>query len=316
MAQQFEDDLHIVEKSAIDPQLLAALTMTQDLNIIQALDDEPNDVGGLTAAELKAKFDEAGLTIQRYLNETLIPQVLAEDATEKARQSAETQRQSAENERFQAEAQRRTAEARRQENEKWRVQAEEARDDAEGLREEHETDRERSEEEREDRAAQAVAQLLATAEQVATHLPKIGKNGNWQVWDHVAEAYWDTGIPAKGPAGDRGEKGEVGSQGPMGPTGATGAQGPQGLMGSQGLQGPMGPAGATGPKGDKGDTGPEGPPGVQGPAGPQGPGGVVVEAQGSYAFSVDERGHLLLHYTGQAPNFTVDKDGHLILNIE
>ena len=37
-----------------------ALTEFQDdLNIIQKLDDEPNDVGGLTAAELKAKFDEA-----------------------------------------------------------------------------------------------------------------------------------------------------------------------------------------------------------------------------------------------------------------
>ena len=47
------------------------------LNIIQQLDDEPNDVGGLTAAELKAKFDEAGLTIQTWINETLIPALIA-----------------------------------------------------------------------------------------------------------------------------------------------------------------------------------------------------------------------------------------------
>lgn len=316
MAQQFEDDLHIVGKSAIDPQLLAALTMTQDLNIIQALDDEPNDVGGLTAAELKAKFDEAGLTIQRYLNETLIPQVLAEDATENARQAAEMARATAEQGRVQAETQRQSAEAQRQEREKSRVFAEDDREKAEGLRAEHESDRERAEEEREDRAAEAVAQLLDTAELVATHLPKIGGNGNWQVWSYAEEAYWDTGIPAKGPTGDRGETGEMGPQGPLGPTGATGPQGVQGLTGPQGIQGPTGAAGATGPKGDKGDTGPQGPPGVQGPAGAQGPGGVVVEAQGSYAFSVDERGHLLLHYTGQAPEFTVNEDGHLILNIE
>ena len=49
--------------------------LTADLNIIQALDDEPNDVGGLTAAQLKAKFDQAGGTIKTYLNETLTPEL-------------------------------------------------------------------------------------------------------------------------------------------------------------------------------------------------------------------------------------------------
>lgn len=39
-----------------------------DLDIIQKLDDEPNDVGGLTSSELKAKFDEAGNTIKDWLN--------------------------------------------------------------------------------------------------------------------------------------------------------------------------------------------------------------------------------------------------------
>ena len=47
--------------------------LTTDLNIIQALDDEPNDVGGLTAADLKAKFDEAAGAIQTYINDTLLP---------------------------------------------------------------------------------------------------------------------------------------------------------------------------------------------------------------------------------------------------
>lgn len=49
-----------------------------DMNIISRLDDEPNDVGGLSSAELKAKFDEAGLTIQKYLNEVLLPSIQKE----------------------------------------------------------------------------------------------------------------------------------------------------------------------------------------------------------------------------------------------
>lgn len=50
-----------------------------DLYIISLLDDEPNDVGGMSSAELKAKFDEAANTIKDYINNTLIPE-LAGDA--------------------------------------------------------------------------------------------------------------------------------------------------------------------------------------------------------------------------------------------
>lgn len=52
----------------------------KDMAIISALDDEPNDVGGLTAAELKAKFDEAGQSIKQYLNEILTVEVDAQKA--------------------------------------------------------------------------------------------------------------------------------------------------------------------------------------------------------------------------------------------
>lgn len=51
--------------------------LEKDMNIISALDDEPNDVGGLTATELKAKFDEGGNAIKDYLNNTMIPEVKA-----------------------------------------------------------------------------------------------------------------------------------------------------------------------------------------------------------------------------------------------
>lgn len=56
---------------------MALPEFTTDLNIIQQLADEPNDVDGLSAQDLKKKFDEAGLTIQKWLNETLLPALIA-----------------------------------------------------------------------------------------------------------------------------------------------------------------------------------------------------------------------------------------------
>lgn len=52
----------------------------KNMEIIAQLDDEPNDVGGLTAGELKEKFDEAGQAVQTYLNDTLLPDLEAEPA--------------------------------------------------------------------------------------------------------------------------------------------------------------------------------------------------------------------------------------------
>lgn len=59
---------------------MALSKFEKDMAIISALDDEPNDVGGLTAAELKAKFDEGGKAIKQFLNETLTPQIDSEKA--------------------------------------------------------------------------------------------------------------------------------------------------------------------------------------------------------------------------------------------
>ena len=80
--------------------------MEDDVDVVQKLDDEPNDVGGLSAAELKSKFDEAGNIIKRYINNTLVPQL--SDTVAEAEE-------------------RRKDEAQRQENEKARQEAEEAR---------------------------------------------------------------------------------------------------------------------------------------------------------------------------------------------
>lgn len=47
------------------------------MSIIALLPDEPNDVGGLSAEQLKEKFDEGGNALKEYLNKTLIPEVEA-----------------------------------------------------------------------------------------------------------------------------------------------------------------------------------------------------------------------------------------------
>ena len=47
--------------------------MTAEVNIIQTLETRPNAVGGLTAAQLKAKFDQAPAALKSYLNNDLIP---------------------------------------------------------------------------------------------------------------------------------------------------------------------------------------------------------------------------------------------------
>lgn len=56
-------------------ETMALTKLTKDMAVIAALDDEPNDVGGLTAAQLKAKFDEAGESLKEYLNGTLLAEL-------------------------------------------------------------------------------------------------------------------------------------------------------------------------------------------------------------------------------------------------
>lgn len=129
MEKRLTADMNVVANSNLEIQLLDG-----DLNVIQKLDDEPNDVGGLTSAELKAKFDESGNIIKKYINETLIPAVLAEDATEESRKQAEAARVAAEAARVAAEQGRVTAEEGRVSAEAARAAAEQARSEAESSR--------------------------------------------------------------------------------------------------------------------------------------------------------------------------------------
>lgn len=101
-----------------------------------------------------------------------------------------------------------------------------------------------------------------------------------------------------GPQGPQGEKGDVGPRGPQGEIGPQGERGPQGIQGIQGKRGPQGYQGVRGEKGEPGTS------------------GVAVSVKGTYAFNIDDLGHLILSYTGDdAPNFSI-REGHLILNFD
>lgn len=191
MSEKLSADLNIIQSAPIELELLDG-----DLNIIQKLDDEPNDVGGLTSAELKAKFDESGNIIKKYINETLIPAVLAEDATEESRKQAEAARVAAEQVRQSNEAARQNAEAQR-------VSAENARN----VWEDYSSSK-----------AYAVGNKVASAG--SSYLCIKPCTG---IAPPNAE-YWRL-IAAKGAKGDTGAQG---AQGPQGPQGAIGPEGPVG----------------------------------------------------------------------------------------
>lgn len=48
---------------------------TENVNNIQALSDRPNTADGITAQQLKEKFDKAGSDIKDYINNTLIEEL-------------------------------------------------------------------------------------------------------------------------------------------------------------------------------------------------------------------------------------------------
>lgn len=135
------------------------------------------------------------------------------------------------------------------------------------------------------------------ADEAASHQPRIGGDGIWEVWDAAAGAYADAGVSAQGPKGDKGEQGAQGTAGPRGEQGPKGDAGEPGATGATGPQGPQGPAGPQGPQGLKGDPGEPGKDGLQGEkgdtgaVGPQGPKGEpgAPGSPGSDAAATDVR---------------------------
>lgn len=253
---------------------MAIEKFNKNMAIIAALDDEPNDVGGMTSAELKNKFDEGGKALQTYMNETLIP------ALENL--GVETAVLLPENEagfkyiRLNSDKVLEVS----TDGETWQ-------------------------------ATGSSGHLIIGPDGQALPQRSRMQFTNGTVTDQngvtvVTGVKGDKG--EKGDKGDTGNTGATGAQGPVGPAivpsvdingvmsfslqnvtsppqsvNVRGPQGPQGVQGEQGAQGARGPqgiqgvAGAQGPKGDQGETGPAGPTGPQGPTGLQGVQGIQGE---------------------------------------
>lgn len=249
---------------------MAIEKFNKNMAIIAALDDEPNDVGGMTSAELKNKFDEGGKALQAYMNETLIP-ALENLGVETA------------------------------------VLLPENEAGFKYIRLNSDKVLEVSTDGKVWQATGSSGHLIIGPD--GQSLPQRSRmqftNGTVTDQNGVTVI---TGVKGdkgeKGDKGDTGDTGATGAQGPVGPAivpsvdingvmsfslqnvtsppqsvNVRGPQGPQGVQGEQGAQGARGPqgiqgvAGAQGPKGDQGAQGIQGPAGPQGPAGAQGPTG-------------------------------------------
>ena len=246
---------------------MAIEKFNKNMAIIAALDDEPNDVGGMTSAELKNKFDEGGKALQTYMNETLIP-ALENLGVE-------------------------TAVLLPQNEAGFKY-----------IRLNSDKVLEVSTDGKVWQATGSSGHLILGPDGQALPQRSRMQFTNGTVTDQngvtvVTGVKGDKG--EKGDKGDTGETGATGAQGPVGPAivpsvgingvmsfslqnvtsppqsvNVRGPQGPQGVQGAQGAQGARGPQGiqgvpgAQGPKGDQGETGPDGPTGPQGPRGLQG----------------------------------------------
>ena len=71
--------------------------------------------------------------------------------------------------------------------------------------------------------------LINKTEEYLENPPKIGDNGNWEVWDAEEKSYVDTGSPSRGERGEQGPEGPQGNPGPKGPQGNPGPKGDPGL---------------------------------------------------------------------------------------
>lgn len=243
---------------------MAIEKFNKNMAIIAALDDEPNDVGGMTSAELKNKFDEGGKALQTYMNGTLIP------ALENL--GVETAVLLPQNEagfkyiRLNAD---KVLEVSTDGN-VWQ-------------------------------ATGSSGHLIIGPDGQALPQRSRMQFTNGTVTDQNGVTVV-TGIKGdkgeKGDKGDTGDTGATGAQGPVGPAivpsvdingvmsfslqnvtsppqsvNVRGPQGPQGVQGEQGAQGARGPQGIQGVPGVQGPKGDQGAQGIQGPAGPQGPAG-------------------------------------------
>ena len=252
-------------------------TLDDNLNIIQQLDDEPNDVGGLTAAELKAKFDQGGKAIQTYLNEVLLPALeaagvldllrTADSAVQYIRlNSDDVIEVSANGETWIA-----TASSghiildpdgnQMPQRARMRFTNSEVTDNGietvvHGIKGDKGDKGDQG-----DQGIQGIQGERGLTGPVI--VPSIDANGvmSFTIQD---TAIAPGSISVRGPQGPQGVQGAQGAQGERGPQGIQGVQGAQGIQGLQGETGPAGPAGPTGPQGATGPQGVKGDDGADG----------------------------------------------------
>lgn len=265
--------------------------LTKDLNIVQKLDDEPNDVGGLSAAELKKKFDEGSLTIQEYINATLLPALetlgvetsvqlpegagfkyirLNEDRVLETSQDGVTWQASGSAGHIIMNPAGETLPQRgRMQFDNCEVSDDGTKTIIHGVKGDTGPQGEQG--------IQGVkgdkGDRGATGPSI---VPSIDTNGvmSFTIQD---SAIAPQAVSVRGPQGPQGVQGEQGAQGARGPQGIQGIPGVQGVQGEQGEQGP------TGPQGPQGKAGAQGPTGAQGPAGAPGKDGTSLYIEDIYS---------------------------------
>lgn len=262
---------------------------TKDMNIIQKLDDEPNDVGGLSSTELKEKFDEGGNAVKTYLNNELLPQLENMGILEVLRTLDPTVKYirlnadnvievSADGKTWKATASsghiildkngNQMPQRARMKFSNSTVTDNGTMTVVEGIK--------GDKGDKGDQGIQGIQGIQGPIGKTGPCIvPAIDTNGIMYFTIHDSPILPNS-VSVRGPQGPQGVQGEQGKQG---------STGPQGIQGPQGLQGPQGPRGEIGPEGPQGIRGPQGPqgtqgiqgkqgePGVEGPQGPEGPTG-------------------------------------------
>lgn len=262
---------------------------TKDMNIIQKLDDEPNDVGGLSSTELKEKFDEGGNAVKTYLNNELLPQLENMGILEVLRTLDPTVKYirlnadnvievSADGKTWKATASsghiildkngKQMPQRARMKFSNSTVTDNGTMTVVEGIK--------GDKGDKGDQGIQGIQGIQGPIGKTGPCIvPAIDANGIMYFTIHDSPILPNS-VSVRGPQGPQGVQGEQGKQG---------STGPQGIQGPQGLQGPQGPRGEIGPEGPQGIRGPQGPqgtqgiqgkqgePGVEGPQGPEGPTG-------------------------------------------
>ena len=265
--------------------------LNKDLNIVQKLDDEPNDVGGLSAAELKKKFDEGPLTIQEYINVTLLPaleklgvetsvqlpegagfkyiRLNADRVLETSQDGVTWQASGSAGHIIMDPAGETLPQRGRMQFDNCEVSDDGTKTIIHGVKGDTGPQGEQG--------IQGVkgdkGDRGATGPSI---VPSIDTNGvmSFTIQD---SAIAPQAVSVRGPQGPQGVQGEQGAQGARGPQGIQGIPGVQGVQGEQGEQGP------TGPQGPQGKAGTQGPTGAQGPAGAPGKDGTSLYIEDIYS---------------------------------